>query len=254
MDPYELLKADHKKVSDLFSQIESASGNAKTNLFKKIRDELELHTHIEEKIFYPALENTEAARDLTLEAYEEHKAVKRLLGELDESQPGDEWDAKLKVLRENVEHHVDEEEGELFDKAQDVLSDEEADRLGERMQNEKRKVGGEAAVVEPQQTGLIAAVKRALGLGKSPQAKAGRASKRAQKSAKKGRGVKESSKTAPKSSKVAAERKSISKKSSSKKAAKAKAGKKKTTKSAARKKVTSKKSGKKRSTKKTSQR
>jgi iron-sulfur cluster repair protein YtfE (RIC family) len=253
MDPYELLKADHKKVSDLFSQIESASGNAKTNLFKKIRDELELHTHIEEKIFYPALENTEAARDLTLEAYEEHKAVKRLLGELDQSQPGDEWDAKLKVLRENVEHHVDEEEGELFDKAQDVLSDEEADRLGERMQNEKRRVGGEAAVAEPQQTGLIAAVKQALGLGKSPKAKAA-ASKRAQESAKKGRGDQKSSKTAPKSSKVAAKRKSSSKKSGSKKAAKAKAGKKKTTKAGARKKVTSKKSGKKRGAKQASRR
>ena len=254
MDPYELLKADHKKVSDLFSRIESASGNAKTNLFKKIRDELELHTHIEEKIFYPALENTEAARDLTLEAYEEHKGVKRLLSELDQSQPGDEWDAKLKVLRENVEHHVDEEEGELFDKAQDVLSDEEADRLGERMQNEKRKVGGEAAVVEPQQTGLVAAVKRALGLDKSSPAKSSSRARRAQKSSKQKRADQEPSPIRSKSSKVAAKRKSSSKKTSSKKAAKAKAGKKKATRSEVRKKVTSKKSGKKRSTKKTNQR
>ena len=82
MDAFELLKADHKKVSELFDQLEAATGKAKLDVFKQIKTELELHTHIEETIFYPALEKPEETHDLTLEAYEEHKMVKTLLGKL----------------------------------------------------------------------------------------------------------------------------------------------------------------------------
>lgn len=143
MDAFELLKADHKKVAELFDQLESAHGKAKLDVFKQIKSELELHAHIEEKIFYPALEKPEETHDLTLEAYEEHKVVKTLLAELaGATAANDEWQAKAKVLRENVEHHVDEEENELFDKADDALSDEEIEALGERMETEKaRKLG-----------------------------------------------------------------------------------------------------------------
>ena len=137
MDAFELLKNDHKKVSQLFEEIESASGPSKKQLFTQLKGELDVHAHIEEKIFYPALENKEESRDITLEAYEEHKVVKDLLAELANASPSDEWDAKLKVLKENVEHHVEEEEGELFDKAEDVLSDEQIERLGAEMEAEK---------------------------------------------------------------------------------------------------------------------
>src|SRR4029078_98177 len=106
--------------------------------FKRIKSELELHTHIEETIFYPALEKPEQTHDLTLEAYEEHKVVKSLLAELGVAKTAnDEWQAKAKVLRENVEHHVEEEENELFGKADDVLSDQEIEDMGERMEAEK---------------------------------------------------------------------------------------------------------------------
>ena len=138
MDAFNLLKADHKKVAGLFDQLESASGANKLSVFKQIKTELELHTHIEEKIFYPALEDPEETHDLTLEAYEEHNVVKKLLQELGRARTAnDEWEAKAKVLRENVEHHVEEEENELFEKAEKVLDEEEIEELGQQMEAEK---------------------------------------------------------------------------------------------------------------------
>lgn len=82
MDAFELLKADHKKVAALFDRLEAASGKEKLGVFNQIKTELELHTHIEEKIFYPALEKPAETHDLTLEAYEEHDVVKSLLTEM----------------------------------------------------------------------------------------------------------------------------------------------------------------------------
>jgi len=168
MDPFELLKKDHEKVADLFKRIEAASGKAKLGVFKQINNELELHTHIEETIFYPAIEKARETRDLTLEAYEEHKVVKELLGELAAARDvTDEWKAKLTVLQENVEHHVDEEENELFDKANDVLTGEEAETLGDRMQAEKVARGGSAAAPR-EEPGLLRKIANALGVGTSP--------------------------------------------------------------------------------------
>lgn len=146
MDAFELLKSDHKRVSQLFEETESASGQGKRQVFKRLKGELDLHAHIEEKILYPALENTGEAREITLEAYEEHKVVKDLLAELAEGgEPDDEWDAKLTVLRENVEHHVEEEEGELFSKARKALSSEKIDRIGAEMEAEKARMQGGTA-------------------------------------------------------------------------------------------------------------
>ena len=144
MDAFELLKADHKKVAELFDLLETASGKRKLDVFKRIKSELEVHTHIEETIFYPALEKPKETHDLTLEAYEEHKLVKTLLVELSGVKSvTDEWQAKAKVLRETIEHHVDEEENELFDKAGDALSDEEIESLGNRMAAEKARKQGQ---------------------------------------------------------------------------------------------------------------
>ncbi len=140
MDPFELLKKDHKKVASLFEQIESASGDAKMSIFRQLKEELDVHAHIEEAIFYPALEREKETREITLEAYEEHRVVKDLLSQLDAATSADEeWDARLTVLKENVEHHVEEEEGELFDNSNDVLTGEQADELGDQMQAEKNR-------------------------------------------------------------------------------------------------------------------
>ncbi len=143
MDAFELLKKDHQKVSQLFSEIESASGEAKTRLFKQLKAELDLHAHIEETVLYPALEKTDEAREITLEAYEEHKVVKDLLGDLAGARSiNEQWDAKLTVLKENVEHHVKEEEGELFNQARKALSEERIETLGADLEAEKARQTG----------------------------------------------------------------------------------------------------------------
>ena len=140
MDAFNLLKEDHRKVEELFEQLESARGQAKLRVFEQIKMELELHTHIEEKIFYPELEKPKQTHELVLEAYEEHDVVKKLLRELGRAKTAsEEWEAKAKVLQENVEHHVEEEENELFPKASAALSEEEIEDLGERMAAEKNR-------------------------------------------------------------------------------------------------------------------
>jgi hemerythrin-like domain-containing protein len=216
MDAFELLKADHRKVAELFDQLESASGKAKLNVFNQIKNELELHTHIEEKIFYPALEKPTETHDLTLEAYEEHKTVKSLLAEMSGAKaPNDEWDAKAKVLRENVEHHVDEEENELFDKAGDALSDEEIERLGEQMEAEKaRQLGRQPAPPTPQKRkkkGIVSRIAALVGLGSDSSSKKSAPAKK-----------RTSKKSGSKSAKKPAAKKPAGKKRTGKKAAPAK--------------------------------
>ena len=162
MDPYQLLKADHETVSKLFKRIESASGRVKLIRFRKLKHELDVHTHVEETIFYPALKNKNESRDITLEAYEEHKVVKDLLAELNGAKkPSDEWDARFTVLKENVEHHVEEEVGELFSKAKDVLTDELAEKLGDQMAAEKERQGV-TVPEEAKKPGLIKTVVNAI--------------------------------------------------------------------------------------------
>jgi iron-sulfur cluster repair protein YtfE (RIC family) len=149
MTPFELLKKDHKKVAGLLERCEKAVENERDNvedLFEQIKNELEVHTRIEETIFYPALKDKEETKDIALEAYEEHKVVKTLLEELEDlSTEDEEWKAKFTVLKENIEHHVEEEEGEMFKKARKALSQQEITELGERMQEEKKR---ETAEVE----------------------------------------------------------------------------------------------------------
>ncbi|HLA09880.1 MAG TPA: hemerythrin domain-containing protein [Pyrinomonadaceae bacterium] len=147
MNAFELLKADHEKVAGIMEKIDGTTERGvktRVELFTQLKAELDLHAQIEEQIFYPALENADETREITLEAYEEHNLVKQLLSEL-ESEPKDDeqWTAKFTVLKENVEHHVEEEEGELFKKARKVLSQDEATELGNRLREAKRQ--GKAA-------------------------------------------------------------------------------------------------------------
>ena len=143
MDAIALLKADHEKVSALFAQLEETTERAektREELFTKLKQELDLHAHVEEKIFYPALKEAEETRDITMEGIQEHHVVKVLLRELDAMGVTSEtWTAKLKVLQENVEHHVEEEEGEMFKKARNVLSADQLDELGALIEQEKRQ-------------------------------------------------------------------------------------------------------------------
>ena len=143
MNAFAVLKADHEKVAGILETIEQTTERAiksRDEMFAQLKTELDLHAMIEEEIFYPALEESEETRDITLEAYEEHRMVKQLLAEL-EAEPKDteEWTAKFTVLKENIEHHVEEEEGEMFTKARKALREEEIQSLGEELQKAKRQ-------------------------------------------------------------------------------------------------------------------
>lgn len=143
MNAFELLKADHKKVAGIFEELEPTTNRAvktREELFTELKNDLDVHSQIEEQILYPALKDAEPTHEITLEAFEEHHVVKELLSELEAMPVGsDEWSAKLKVLQENVEHHVEEEEGEMFPKAREVLSREQLEELGARLQAAKQE-------------------------------------------------------------------------------------------------------------------
>jgi hypothetical protein len=141
-DAIALLKADHRKVEELFETFESAKGSGKKKaLAEQICMELTIHTKIEEDIFYPACEGA-VEEKVIKEAYVEHDAAKVLIAEIEAGGPNDEfYDAKVKVLSEMITHHVKEEEKRvegMFAQARDAgldLSD-----LGERMDAEKQKL------------------------------------------------------------------------------------------------------------------
>jgi len=142
MNAFTLLKDDHEKVAGILEKIDETTERAtkgREELFTQLKSELDVHTRIEEEILYPTLEEYEETRAISLEAYEEHAVVKQLLEELS-SQPKDDeqWTAKFTVLKENIEHHVEEEEGEMFKKARKVLGEDEIEKLGDRLQEAKR--------------------------------------------------------------------------------------------------------------------
>ncbi|MEO8190549.1 MAG: hemerythrin domain-containing protein [Acidobacteriota bacterium] len=143
MDPIALLKKDHREVEQLFKDYEKAGDSAhakKQGLFEEIRAALTVHMDIEESIFYPAVKKIrdEEIKDEVREADEEHHVVKMLLAELSKMKPQDEqFDAKMTVLKENIEHHVEEEEGDLFPDAKKNLSSEKLEDLGTRLEEKK---------------------------------------------------------------------------------------------------------------------
>ena len=141
-DAVALLKADHRKVEDLFAQFEAAKGAAKKKgLADQICLELTVHTKIEEDVFYPACEGA-VEEDLLKEAYVEHDGAKVLIAEIEASAPDDEfYDAKVKVLSEQIAHHVEEEEKRvegMFSQARKAGLD--MDALGETMAAEKKQL------------------------------------------------------------------------------------------------------------------
>jgi hemerythrin superfamily protein len=139
MNAIDLLTGQHEEVNKLFRRYERLSDSAdgeRREVFLMIADRLSAHASIEEEYFYPAVK---AARteDQLREAVEEHLAAKRIIADLLDLEPDDEnFDAKMKVLQETIEHHVEEEEGELFPKVKKLLSEDELLALGVQMMAE----------------------------------------------------------------------------------------------------------------------
>ena len=139
-DAIALLKADHRKVEELFEKYENARGR-KAEIAKKICMELIIHTMIEEEIFYPACREAGVESDMMDEANVEHDGAKMLVAELENGSPDDDfYDAKVKVLSEEIKHHVKEEEkpGGVFSQARE--NDMDLKALGEQLAARKKEL------------------------------------------------------------------------------------------------------------------
>ena len=147
MDAIALLTGDHNRVRGLFKRFQAAEEAddkaTMQELAPKIFEQLEVHTKIEEEIFYPQVKPTsEEVSDVVAEGFEEHGVAKTLIEELKAGQPGEEtWVAKMKVLIENVEHHADEEEKEMFPPLRTGLGSEKLVALAEKMEARKAELG-----------------------------------------------------------------------------------------------------------------
>jgi hemerythrin superfamily protein len=137
VDALEMLKQQHREVEDLFEKFEKLGNNAsrgKQSTFEKIADALAVHATIEERHFYPAVK-AKRTEDILLEALEEHLGIKRVIADLLKIDSANEtFDAKVKVLKEQVEHHVEEEESDLFPKVKKILDKSELEQIAGAMQ------------------------------------------------------------------------------------------------------------------------
>jgi hypothetical protein len=138
MDAIKLLKEDHDRFKELLKEGEETSDRAvatRAKLFETLKRELQIHERMEEEVLYPALKKHSKAKDIVLEGYEEHHLADLIVGELDETDTSDErWAAKWKVLKESLEHHIEEEEGEMFKKAKDIFDKDELEAMAIRME------------------------------------------------------------------------------------------------------------------------
>jgi hemerythrin superfamily protein len=141
MDAMSLLKDDHRKVKKLLAELESTTERGvktREELFTKVKQELVVHEAIEEEIFYPALKEHPKTKEIALEGYEEHHVVDTVMAEIAGVAYDDEkWGAKFTVMKENLEHHIEEEEGEMFKQARQVFDQDELAQLGESMKARK---------------------------------------------------------------------------------------------------------------------
>lgn len=152
MNAIELLTNDHEKVKKLLEDISNTTERAvkkRTDLLKKIALELEVHTTLEEEIFYPAFKKAGSRDELQMfhEAKEEHRAVESLvLPDLLKTDPGTvEFAGRVKVMKELLEHHIEEEEQEMFKNAEQLMSAQELTELGKQMEEKKSKLMKNAA-------------------------------------------------------------------------------------------------------------
>ena len=147
MDALALLTADHNRVRGLFARFKKAKESDDTQLLgtlaAEIINDLQVHTSIEETQFYPWVKGiSDDTKETVTEGVEEHRVVKTLIDEIQALEPGaDQWTAKMTVLIENVEHHADEEEEELFPSVRKNTSAEDRESLGQRLEQEKKRLG-----------------------------------------------------------------------------------------------------------------
>ncbi|MBI3653062.1 MAG: hemerythrin domain-containing protein [Acidobacteria bacterium] len=160
MNAIELLKEDHRETLELLERLETLEDEMDaeddgievlpTELFNQLKAALTLHTQLEERIFYPALRAFAETREMIPEALAEHQAVDELLEEMAQLSPHEEeFQNKLEELREQVEHHIEEEEDEMFPKAEELCGQQRLDELGQQLQQMKQQRSQAATTRRP---------------------------------------------------------------------------------------------------------
>lgn len=143
MDALQFLKDEHDEAKAVFSKLEKAKGAEASRLWEQLSSMLSLHEELEETYFYPRLREASSTEDLVLEGYQEHHVMDVLIDEIGSLKPSDEaWEPKIKVLQENTEHHIEEEESELFPKVRKIWDADMRKRVGEEMEMAKAQRKG----------------------------------------------------------------------------------------------------------------
>jgi hemerythrin superfamily protein len=158
MEATQLLRKQHAEVKTLFGKFKSAEGDEqRQELFEQIADAFAAHCVIEEKLFYPSV-YVGPLKEQLQEAVEEHLAAKRVIADLLDLDPQDaQFDAKMTLLQEEIEHYVKEEEGELFPKVKETFAAEDLKALGEQMEDLFDELqGDEPRLKVPAETGAAA--------------------------------------------------------------------------------------------------
>ena len=141
MDALALLKKDHDQVKKLLKDLDDTTDRAiktRQDLFERLKFSLTVHEQMEEAVLYPALKEHAETKEIVLEAYQEHDVVNTILGELEQTPFDDEtWHAKLTVMRENLLHHIQEEEDEMFGQVRRLFDKATLESLGEQMRTIK---------------------------------------------------------------------------------------------------------------------
>jgi hemerythrin-like domain-containing protein len=141
MNAIELLIRDHEEAASMMDQLETADKGDRSarDTFLQLKNALTLHTQVEEQVFYSALKNHEETSDMIPESLEEHREVDEILAEMSRLNPGnDDFMDKLTELRDSVEHHVEEEQNEMFPKAERILGESRLQEMGRQMQQMKQ--------------------------------------------------------------------------------------------------------------------
>ena len=145
MDALELVKKEHEMFKKMLTELDETTDRAvktRQELFARLERELVSHEQMEEQVLYPALRGARSkAEEIVLEGYEEHHVADLIVAEMGELDVDDErWGAKLSVLKESLEHHIEEEEGEMFAHARKAFTAEELEELGAKMAEVKKAV------------------------------------------------------------------------------------------------------------------
>lgn len=141
MDCLELLKSQHDEAKKLFKALEDATGAQASALWTELKSKLTMHEELEEVHLYPQLKKEKAAEEIVLEAYQEHHVMDLLIKEISALKPSDEEFApKVTVLQENTEHHIEEEEGDLFPKVRKIWDKAKREEVGRQMEQLKEQL------------------------------------------------------------------------------------------------------------------